>query len=166
MACGCSVAGEPRATHRNPYVLATQIGSCLHDWKVPPPEVKSYATAPEVRKPSTGESLFRTRCAACHTLDEAHADVEHQAGVGPDPLGVTQKRDRDWLTRWLADPDKMLAERDPIVMELYARYDNVPMQNLRLTEVDVRALLDYLESAGRSMETPSVTGPVVSRRAI
>jgi len=65
--------------------------------------------------------------------------------VGPDLLGVTQKRHRTWLARWLAEPEKMLAEKDPIVMELHAKYKNVPMPNMRLNEVEVASLIDYMD---------------------
>ena len=33
--------------------------------------------------------------------------------MGPDLLGVTQTRDPAWLARWLAEPEKMLEEKDP-----------------------------------------------------
>ena len=32
--------------------------------------------------------------------------------LGPDLLGVTRKRDPAWLARWIAEPDKVLAEGD------------------------------------------------------
>ncbi len=69
--------------------------------------------------------------------------------MGPDLLGVTQKRDRAWLARWLAEPEKMLAEKDPIIMKLYAEYKNVPMPNMRLSEVEVDALIDYMNAESR-----------------
>jgi hypothetical protein len=43
----------------------------------------------------------------------------------------------------------MLAEGDPIAMELFARYKNVPMPNLRLSESEIALGLSYLESQGR-----------------
>ena len=72
--------------------------------------------------------------------------------MGPDLLGVTKRRDRAWLARLLKEPDKMLAERDPIVMELYAKYNNVPMPNLRLSEVEVQALIDYMHDESLRVE--------------
>ena len=98
-----------------------------------------------MRDISKGESLFRTRCAACHTIGAKDAAKPGKAPVGPDLLGVTRKRDRAWLTRWLAEPDKMLAEKDPLAMALLAEYDNVAMPNLRLGDVEIQALLTYIE---------------------
>jgi hypothetical protein len=42
--------------------------------------------------------------------------------LGPGLQGVTQKRDRAWLARWIQNPDKLLAEKDPLALELYTRY--------------------------------------------
>ena len=109
----------------NPYILATQIGSWLHNWKMPPKGRRDYAEAPEVRNISKGERLFRTRCSACHTIGVKDVAAAEKAALGPDLLGVTQKRDRAWLIRWMAEPDKMLAEKDPLAMALLAEYNNV-----------------------------------------
>jgi len=129
----------------NPYVLATQIGSWLHNWKLPPKNKLDYADAPELRNISKGETLFRTRCASCHTIGEEDGAGADKNRLGPDLLGVTWKRDPAWLTRWLKEPDKMLAEKDPTAMALLAEYNNVTMPNLRLNDADIQNLLSYIE---------------------
>ena len=137
-----------RSPFENPYVLATQIGGELHNWKLPRGSEQDYADAPRLRNISKGESLFRTRCSACHTV--GGGDVTSDGGrVGPDLLGVTQKRDRAWLARWLAEPDKMLEERDPIAMQLYEEYGGLPMPNARLNELEVNSLIRYLATESR-----------------
>ena len=75
--------------------------------------------------------------------------------VGPDLLGVTQKRDHEWLARWLAEPDKMLEEKDPIAMELYAKYKNVAMPNMQLNKVEVSAIIDYMDAESRRISPES-----------
>ncbi len=142
-----------RSPFDNPYFLAAQIGSWLRSWKMPSDVPgNSYAQAPKLRNISQGESLFRGRCSVCHTIGEGDVMQVQQNRVGPDLLGVTQKRERAWLARWLAEPDKMLAERDPIAMALYARYNNLPMPNLRLNEIEVDALIEYMEAESRRVE--------------
>ena len=128
--------------YENPYFLATQIGSWLHNWKAPAEKKRDYAEAPRLRNLSRGENLFRTRCASCHTIC---AGENAKPRVGPDLYGVTRTRDRAWLFRWIAEPDRMLAEKDTLALSLLAAYDNVAMPNLRLTAVDVEALLTYIE---------------------
>ncbi len=137
----------------NPYILATQLGTWLPNYKTAGRKEQNYANAPKVRTISKGESLFRTRCATCHTVGGGH--VARKAGkrdFGPDLAGVTGKRDRGWLTRFLAMPDKMVAEKDPLALALLAEHDNVLMPNLRLSEVDIQALLTYIEEESKRME--------------
>jgi protein SCO1/2 len=56
---------------------------------------------------------------------------------------------------FIESPDKMLSERDPIATSLYAKYNQVPMPNLRLGDPDTAALITYLEMKGfaRNVET-------------
>jgi len=96
----------------NPQFLAVTIANFL-GWKSSKPE-KSYAEATPL-KIDQGEYLFGSRCSACHTLGQGDK-------VGPDLLGVTARRDRTWLTRYLLEPDKMLAEGDPIAAALFEKY--------------------------------------------
>jgi protein SCO1/2 len=69
---------------------------------------------------------------------------------------VTTRHDRDWLVRYLKAPDQILAEKDPIAVALFAKYKNVPMPNLRLSESEIALVLSYLESQGRA--SPARTG--------
>lgn len=128
----------------NPWILADQLGNSLQNWKVASEE-GSYADAPQIRPPSMGEELFRTRCASCHTLGGLDGESVGLRGIGPDLLGVTRQRDPLWLSRWIREPDRMLAEKDPLALELFERYNRVPMPNLRLDEAAAASLIGYLE---------------------
>jgi protein SCO1 len=121
----------------NPRFLATTITNFLGGWNSRPP-ADSYADArPLVIDPA--EYLFRSRCTSCHTIGNGD-------GVGPDLAGVTTRRERGWLARYLVEPDRVLAEGDPIATALHAKYQNIPMPNLKLSQDDVAALLAYLEA--------------------
>jgi len=141
-----------RSPYENPYILATQLGSWLHNWKLPSKENRDYADAPELRQISTGELLFRTRCASCHTIGQGDIREVAERRVGPDLYHVTRQRDSEWLERWLIAPDAMLEEKDPLAMALYEQYNRVPMPNLRLTETDVVNVLDYIEEASQRVD--------------
>ena len=134
----------------NPYIFAGQLGNWLHNWKLPPETGRDYAEAPKVRNISKGEGLYRTRCSACHTIGAPQAAGEKR--IGPDLTGVTKKRDRAWLTRWLAEPDKMIAEKDPLALALLAAYSDIPMPNLRLSAVEIEALLIHIEEESHRVE--------------
>ena len=88
--------------------------------------------------PDTGDIVFQNRCGACHTVGKGDA-------VGPDLAGVTTRRERSWLVRYLRAPDQMLAENDPIATALLARYRDVPMPNLRLSDGEIAVLLTFLK---------------------
>jgi mono/diheme cytochrome c family protein len=86
-----------------------------------------------------GQALYLKACAACHTIGRGKR-------IGPDLKGVTARRERHWLIRYLVAPDVMRARHDPIVAELDAQYPGVNMPNLGLSEVDAEDLLVYLET--------------------
>jgi protein SCO1/2 len=120
----------------DPQFLASTIGNFL-GWRNQKPG-KSYEEARPLNV-GQGEYLFGSRCGACHTLGQGDK-------MGPDLAGVTTRRDRTWLARYLAEPDKMLSEGDPIAAALSEKYKNTRMPNLRLGSADVAALLAYLEA--------------------
>jgi len=130
----------------NPQFLATTIGNFLHGWhdhKAGP----SYAAVPPLPTLDPGAYLFQTRCAACHTVGQGDK-------VGPDLLGVTHRRERAWLARYVMIPDQMRAEHDAIATALAAQYPHVLMPNLGLGEGDVATLLTYLEAQQATRQTP------------
>jgi protein SCO1/2 len=141
-----------RSPYENPYVLADQLGSWLHNWKLPRSGDRDYAKAPEVRNISSGEELFRTRCAACHTVGGGDLSDVAQRRIGPDLRNISRQRERDWLVRWIMHPDQMLASKDPLAVALLAQYQNIVMPNLRLTEGDAASVLQYLDEESREIE--------------
>jgi protein SCO1 len=129
----------------NARFLANMIGGWLDNWKTAKaaagPQSStgvSFEQAQSLDISDKGRYIFATHCAACHTI--GHGDK-----IGPDLLGVTGVRERAWLARFISTPDKMLAEKDPIATALFKKYSEVNMPNLRLADVDLYALIDFLE---------------------
>src|SRR5690606_14088496 len=135
----------------SPYIHADRLGKSLHNWKQASAMTNDYAQAPEVRAPSSGEQIFRTRCSSCHTLGNAEPGPR---GIGPDLLGVTRQRDASWLSRWLKEPAQMLAEKDPLAMLLYEQYNRLAMPNMRLGDAEVSALISYMEEETARLQAP------------
>jgi protein SCO1 len=145
----------------NPHFLANQIGEFIDNYSNHQAEPVASA-APEAEtarldKLNVGEYLFSSHCAACHTIGQGRK-------VGPDLAGITNTRNRSWLARYIAAPDKLLDEKDPIAVELFERYKRVRMPNLRLGDADVAALIGFLANdvhvaaAHPSSATASVSG--------
>lgn len=118
----------------NPKFLATTMAN-FYDLK----DVNltaDYTQATELNI-TKGEFLFESRCASCHTIDGGD-------GIGPDLNGVTTRRDPNWLRRYLKEPEKVLAEGDPIAKMLFERYRKVSMPNLNLGTDDILTMVAYL----------------------
>lgn len=86
-----------------------------------------------------GEIIFKTKCAACHTVGGGKL-------TGPDLKGVTKLRDEAWLKDWMKAPDKVLAAGDPVATQLLVEFNNIPMPNMGLSDVEVANLLAYFQS--------------------
>lgn len=151
-----------RSPFENPYILANQLGSWLHGWKLASREAHDYASetdeVPEIRQISDGEYIFRNLCSACHTIGGGDVMAAAEQRIGPDLLNVGQQREREWLERWLVEPDVMLEEKDPLALALYEQYARVPMPNMRLTDKDVTALLGYMDQESRRIRNLRAAG--------
>jgi cytochrome c551/c552 len=86
-----------------------------------------------------GQQIFQSLCAACHTIGKGKL-------IGPDLKGVTLRREEGWLKRQIKEPDQLLAENDPIAMQLLQESNNVPMVPLGLEDAQVEAVIAYLQS--------------------
>jgi len=87
----------------------------------------------------SGEQIFQSFCASCHTIGEGKL-------VGPDLAGVTSRREASWLVRQIKEPDSLIAENDPIAMQLVKEANGMPMVRLGLTDAQVSAVISYLQS--------------------
>ncbi|MGC2697070.1 MAG: SCO family protein [Candidatus Angelobacter sp.] len=128
------------------------IATIVDNWLTPgyKSAANSYLNVPKI-DPSTGgagPSMFRTRCAACHTIGGGD-------GVGPDLLGVTTARGRDWVAKYILAPDKVLAAKDPIAVALFNKYNKVKMPNLHMPAADAQILIDYLDSQSAAQSDSS-----------
>ncbi len=84
-----------------------------------------------------GQETFNSKgCGACHSIGKGKIS-------GPDLLGVTERRDEEWLKKWLKNPDTMVFT-DPIAKEMLQEY-MVPMPNVGLTDEQVVYLIEYLK---------------------
>lgn len=80
---------------------------------------------------STGEKLFEVKgCVACHKL-KGHKGADGR--LGPDLSKIAQKRDREWLAKWIRQPQ--------------AIKPGSSMPTLGLTESESGAIADYLMQA-------------------
>ena len=117
------------------------------------------ASAPQEGSASAeaGEALFMEKCSPCHTIGGGKR-------VGPDLAGVTSRRDRDWLTRFISAPDRVIAGGDAVASELLKEY-KVPMPNLGLISAQVESILAFLAAPAESAHPHPGTAVPVSPAA-
>ena len=134
----------------NPSFQARMIGDFLDNFKHDKPaEQKVAADGSPLRNFDKGQYLFGRDCIACHTI--GHGDK-----VGPDLLGVTHVRSRQWLTQIIQTPDKLLEEKDPVATALYKRY-GVRMPNIYVSDMDANYIIGYLEAQSEAHERQAST---------
>ena len=85
-----------------------------------------------------GETLYLKACAGCHTIGEGNR-------VGPDLAGVTARRSRQWLTKFIANPTKVRASKDATALELMAKFPTVRMPSIGVSEREAADLIAYIE---------------------
>lgn len=84
-----------------------------------------------------GKEIYTNKgCAACHTIGNGKLS-------GPDLLGVTKRREDQWLKQWLKSPETML-QTDPIAKEMLKEF-YVPMPNLALNDEEIEQLIIYFK---------------------
>jgi len=127
----------------HPSSLARMIGAWLGNWRdTGGTPTRSYADAPSPVPVDVGAITYASRCAACHTIGRDSPKV-------PDLLGVTDRRDHAWLTRFISAPNQMRAAGDPTALALRKKY-SVQMPNLTLDDNEVEAVIDYIDRQSRA----------------
>jgi mono/diheme cytochrome c family protein len=80
--------------------------------------------------------LFGSRCTACHNIGEGRK-------VGPDLLGVTDRRKPEWITLFLTSPGKAIDSGDPIATQLFKEANGVRMPEQDLKPEQITQLLEF-----------------------
>lgn len=82
-----------------------------------------------------GKAIYEMKCSACHKLTE-------QRVVGPGWLGLTKKRQPEWIMNMITNVDIML-EEDPEARKLLAEC-LVRMPNQNISVGDSRDILEFM----------------------
>ena len=83
-------------------------------------------------------------------FDEWDCDNCHEVNrkkIGPALAGVTQRRERDWIYRFVQNSSKLIAEGDPTAVALYNEFNQLSMQPHELSKEEIDLILAYIEKA-------------------
>ena len=85
-----------------------------------------------------GERIFETKCAVCHNLDD-------QPKVGPGLHGILERRDEDWLVKFIKNPQAMWDAGDEYALKILDDFKGVKMlANPDLEDEEIRAVIKYV----------------------
>ena len=84
-----------------------------------------------------GDKIFGAKCTSCH--------MEETRLIGPAMKGIYDRRSPEWVMNIMLNPTEML-KKDPVAKALLKEYNNVMMLNQNLTEVEARAIAEYLRT--------------------
>ena len=88
---------------------------------------------------SSGQQVFKSNCVSCHTIGDGDL-------VGPDLMGVTEKRSKEWLMSWITDNKALRESGDKEAIAIYEQYNKQSMQAFYFSEDEMNDLLTYLEN--------------------
>ncbi|MBS1588362.1 MAG: c-type cytochrome [Bacteroidetes bacterium] len=97
-----------------------------------------------------GKALFNSNCAACHNpIKDA---------TGPALQGVDQRREKDWIYKWIKNPSAVIAAGDPHAKELVDKYKIVMTAFPNLTHEEIDAIIKYVDDYKAPGAEPAAAG--------
>ncbi len=137
MALGERVDGVARVASARPALV--RLSRC---WLV---AVVAVACLSGLR-PAVGQDavqFFRRNCVSCHTIGGGRL-------TGPDLKNVEQRKDRQWLVRFLQDPPSVIQSGDPYALQLKEEARGVVMPKIAgMTPELAEALLDLIAAESK-----------------
>ena len=110
------------------------------DWTSPQP-LPTQEQSPTLAK---GKVLYNDNCASCH-------DIKRDA-TGPALAYDDQRREWAWLTRFVQNPSKMIAEGDERANCSYNLFNRASMTaSPYFSDTDIRSIFDYIDDQARDV---------------
>lgn len=101
---------------------------------------------------ANGRKLFKANCASCHKLDKKL--------VGPALAGVTERRETEWLVKWIRNNAELRASGDADAIKIFEEYNGSPMTAFpQLEDKDVMDILAYTIAGDPKPVVNTTTGP-------
>jgi mono/diheme cytochrome c family protein len=101
-------------------------------------------TIPRIGIAQDSATYFQDNCSSCHTIGGG-------ALVGPDLKNVLQRKDHNWLLKFLDNPQAVIDSGDPYAKKMLAESSGVVMPPVSgLDRAKAEALLDWIAAQSKS----------------
>ena len=98
--------------------------------------VLSQDDAVDEARQKDGRKLFKSLCSSCHKLDKDF--------IGPLLGGVEERRENDWLKKWIKNNAELRASGDRDAIAIYEKWNKSNMTAFpQLTDVQIDNILYY-----------------------
>lgn len=88
---------------------------------------------------ANGAALFKANaCQSCHAVGKEL--------TGPDLAGLAERRDEEWIIKWIHNPQGMVDSGDPIAVELKSKYPTMMAAYANLSDDDIRDIIAYVKA--------------------
>jgi mono/diheme cytochrome c family protein len=88
-----------------------------------------------------GEQLFKTTCAACHTIGGGRL-------VGPDLLGITEKKSQKWLIPFIKSSTSVIKSGDADANAIFKEYNYLLMPDVTYSATQIASIINYISNSG------------------
>jgi mono/diheme cytochrome c family protein len=109
---------------------------------------RTYSQAPD------GAQLYQA-CAVCHYIGKGKL-------IGPDLYQVTQRRDREWLVRFIRNSQEVVLSGDEYAVKLFEQHNKIPMPPFAYSDEQINAVLNYIENYDTTKVAVAVTSSATS----
>jgi len=107
--------------------------------------------------PSEAAAKFEQRCYSCHNIGGGNKQ-------GPDLKGVTDRRSKEWLHRFIPSPAGMNRSGDPVATELFSAFAPQVMPDQALTPEEIDLILTFIADLTKRNENFVPAGARLARR--
>ncbi len=107
-----------------------------------------------------GKKLFQQNCSACHKLGTKL--------VGPDLVGVSERRSMDWIIRFVQNSQELIQSGDPDAVKIFEEFNKMVMPPQGLSEEQIKSIVAYIEefgAGGSQTAAPAAGGEEVATPA-
>ncbi|WP_185882974.1 c-type cytochrome [Blattabacterium cuenoti] len=99
-----------------------------------------------------GKDLFKKNCTSCHSIE-----LEKKM-IGPALSGITTKRSREWLHKWIKNNKSLRESGDKEAQSIYKEYGNIEMNSFpKLSEQEIDDILFFTKKPLPIKEEKKIT---------